>query len=94
MCISFNLHVRSEYALRVFGDVQVGIFVNSPATKVQDEDSAIIVDYWRGHRQSQTVSLFSPDGTIECKDRLKTGKDCLDPKVICELSDVDQVLTG
>lgn len=57
------------------------MFVNAPALERQEKDSSIIAAYWRGHLQRQTVDIFPPDGTVKCKERLKSGTDCRDPKV-------------
>lgn len=40
-----------------------------------------IVEYWRGHLQENTLQIFTPDGTIKCHERLKSGANCADPQV-------------
>lgn len=65
------------------------MFVTGPVLELQKQDKLLIADYWRGHLHERTLAIFPPDGTISCKERLKTGQDCEDPQVTAKQACVD-----
>jgi hypothetical protein len=61
--------------------LQLGMFVNRPAMVNASQPGQPIMDYWRGYLSTNALELLPPDGTVSCKDRLRTGEDCDDVQV-------------